>query len=92
MVISLSMWPPRLRPNKTVSRTAPNHSSVIPNGISSKTSSPNPESHHKVGDHRQIPERVWKASSGYLRRVLDGKTYQSDIPLVQHVGVDTRSG
>ena len=64
MVISLSMWPPRRRPNKTGSKTAPKPFLDDSQWNLIKDLIPKAQKSPKADARLLIRERVWRASFG----------------------------
>jgi len=81
MVISLSIRPPRRRPNTTGSRTAPKPFLIDSQWVLIKDLLRDPPK----------SKHAWKAFSRFYGQALDGKIYQNDIPVLQLVGGDCRS-
>ena len=92
MVMTLSMWPPRRRPNKTGSRTVPPPFLDESQWKLIADLFPHPPSPPKEAAQECLPGPVWKVSYGCSKRVLVGKIYQSDTPVLQRAGDDCRSG
>ena len=92
MHFTLSQWPQRRRQNTTGSRTTPKPfvTDFQRNLIKDLFAPPNHPLKEVV--HEWTREGVWKAFFGRWRRVLDGKIYQNDIPLLQLAGDNTKSG
>ncbi len=92
MLISLSSWPKRRRPNTTGSRTAPkpfvsdSQWNIIKDLFEDRIL------HLKADDRELMRERVSKAFCGCSRTERDGKIYQRSIHLLPPVGVDIRHG